>query len=58
MSVKRKVLLVAAPIIGAAGIGAILATTVPALAASPSPSPAATTSPSTTAPAQGSCPNM
>lgn len=58
MSFKRKVLLVAAPLMGAAGIGAILATAVPALAASPSPAPAATTSPSTNAPAHGSCPNM
>ena len=64
MSIRRKLVLFAAPVVGAAALGGIVAFSVPALAASPSPSPAAssspsTSSPSTTAPAQhGACPNM
>ena len=64
MSLKRKVMLAAAPVVGAATLGGILAFSVPALAAaSPTPSPGSSTSPSTTAPAQGNnhqggCPNM
>jgi hypothetical protein len=67
MSLRRNVMLVAAPLVGAAAIGGVLAFSVPALAAaSPSPSAGSGSSPSTTAPApgnqggggQGSCPNM
>ena len=62
MPFRRRVMLVAAQIVGAATVGAILGFSVPALAADPSPSPGASSSPSTTAPSpgqhQGNCPNM
>ena len=73
MPLRRKLLLLGAPVVGAAAVGAVVAFSVPALAASPTPSPAASSSPSTTAPGsgdqgtpgaqggqsgQGRCPNM
>lgn len=69
MPLRRKVMLVAAPLVGAATVGAVLGFSIPAMAADPSPSPGASQAPSTTAPApgqpgagsgqhQGNCPNM
>jgi hypothetical protein len=70
MPLRRKLLMIVAPLAGAAALGGILGFSVPALAASPSPSPAASSNPSNTAPApggqagngaqpgQGHCPNM
>jgi len=57
MSLNRKLLLLAAPVLGAAGFVAIVAFSVPALAASPTPSPSSTSNPSTTTPSQTACPN-
>jgi len=62
MPLRRRLMLLAAPFVGAAALGAIVAFSVPALAASPSPAPSS--NPSTTAPGnggqgnQGNCPNM
>jgi len=53
MPLRRKLLLLGAPVVGAAAIGTVVAFSVPALAASPTPSPAASSSPSTTAPGSG-----
>jgi len=68
MPLRRKLVLLAAPFVGGAALGTILAFSAPALAASPSPSPSSSSpagtnpspgAPSTTAPAhQGNCPNM
>jgi hypothetical protein len=71
MPLRRKLLLLAAPLVGGAAVGAVVGFSMPALAASPSPSPpASSSSPSTTAPAtpgapaqggsgtQHNCPNM
>src|SRR5215510_1776835 len=48
MPLRRRLMLLAAPFVGAAALGAIVAFSVPALAASPSPAPSS--NPSTTAP--------
>jgi hypothetical protein len=56
MPLRRKLLLIGAPIFGAAAIGSAVAFSMPTLAASPSPSPPASSSPSTTAPATPSSP--
>jgi hypothetical protein len=67
MPLRRRMVLFAAPFVGAATIGVVLGFSVPALAADPSPSPSASQAPSTTSPApgqpgsgqqQGNCPNM
>ncbi|HYW22606.1 MAG TPA: hypothetical protein VE953_00490 [Terriglobales bacterium] len=56
MPLRRKLLLLGAPVVGGAAIGAIMAFSGPVLAASPSPSPPASSSPSTTTPASPSAP--
>lgn len=68
MALRRRLVLLGAPIVGAAALGTVVAFSVPALAASPSPSPSANgqvdgPSQGAGAPAQGSghqgnCPNM
>jgi hypothetical protein len=56
MPLRRKLLLIGAPIFGAAALGSAVAFSMPTLAATPSPSPAASSSPSTTAPSTPSSP--
>src|SRR5215472_10786623 len=57
MTLRRKLLLIGAPLFGAAAIGSAVAFSLPALAASPSPSPSASSSPSTTAPGAPATPS-
>jgi hypothetical protein len=57
MPLRRKLLLLGAPLVGGAAIGSILAFSAPVLAATPSPSPPASSSPSTTAPSAPASPS-